>query len=92
MREQNDGASRLAKDLRENPALLQSVMGSPDAQELLRTLNRDRDGFRQAVRSAAGGDSADLANRIRAVAQSPDGAALLERIQRTLDRRRHGGV
>ena len=78
--------------LRSDPALLREVMGSRDAQDLLRELGRDREGFRRAVRSAAAGDSADLSRRIRELCQGPEGEALLERIGRSLDgRARHGG-
>ena len=74
--------NQLARELRENPALVESIMRSRDGQDLLRLLNRQGDGFQRAAESAARGDSAEMARRIRQIAQSPDGAAIVERIQR----------
>ena len=79
----------LARKLR-NPALLKNVMGSRDGQALLRLLNQDGAGFRQAVRAAAEGDSADMERRLRQLTQSPDSAALLDRVREAVER--YGGV
>ena len=78
-----DEQNALIEELRRNPAKLKSVMSSRDAQALLRALNRD--GFREAVRSAAAGDTGELARRLREVGGTPDGAALLDRLERSLN-------
>lgn len=75
--------NQAAKTLRENPALVESVMRSPDGQSLLRMLERQGNGFQDAVKSAARGDGGEMARRLRQIAQSPEGAALLERMERT---------
>ena len=74
--------NQLARELRENPALVQSVMRSRDGQALMRMLDQQGEGFQKAVQSAAHGDSAEMARRLRTMAQSPEGAALMERISR----------
>ncbi|MBQ9348195.1 MAG: hypothetical protein IJT94_12820 [Oscillibacter sp.] len=86
-----DGQTALIKELRDNPALVRQLMGSRDAQALLRAVQGG--GFREAVRSAAEGDSGELSRRLRAVASTPDGAALLGRLEQSLNRQLgHGGV
>lgn len=80
----------LARELEENPAFLREAVRSRDAQALLEALNRE-DGFREAVRAAADGDSGELAQRLRAFSRTPGGAALLSRLERTLERN-HGGL
>ncbi len=76
-----------ARALRRNPALLQSVMASRDGQALMGML--EGGGFSQAVQNAARGDTAEMAERIRRISQTPGGAALLERISQAV---RSGGV
>ena len=67
-----DEQNTLAEELRRNPALVRNLMGSRDAQTLLRSIQGD--GFREAVQAAARGDSGELSRRLRAVAATPDGA------------------
>ena len=75
----------LARKLRENPALLQSLMRSRDAQTLFRMLGGQDGGFRRAVQSAAQGDTEEIARRLRQVAQTPEGAAVMERLRRAAE-------
>ena len=78
----NGDVSRAVEELRKNPALLQQIMNSRDGQELLRMLSGN--GFERAAESAAKGDGNEMAQRIRQVMQTPEGAALLERIRKSL--------
>ena len=76
----------LAERLRRDPAALRSLMQSPDGQALLGMLTQGDQGagLRQAAQAAARGDSAQLAGMVRQLMESPQGAALAERIQRAV--------
>ena len=77
----DERTSRLLQELKRDPAKLQAVMRSRDGQALIDLLSRDGNGFLRAVRAAADGDSAALAERLRRVAETPSGAELLSRVQ-----------
>ncbi|MBR1689721.1 MAG: hypothetical protein IJ713_02980 [Oscillibacter sp.] len=82
----DEKTTQFAEYLRQNPAVLQGLMRSPDGQALMQRLNGADGGagFRQAMRSAAGGDPSDITARLRSLMESPDGAALLQRIQKAV--------
>ena len=81
----DDNTARLAQQLRQNPAMLQSLMRSADGQALMGMLTQqDRGaGLQQAVQSAVKGDTTKMVEMIRQIMQSPGGAELVERINRT---------
>ena len=76
----DENTARLANELRQNPAMLQSLMRSPDGQALLRMLTQQDQGasLKQAVQSAVQGDTAKMVEMVRGIMNSPDGAALVE--------------
>lgn len=78
----DENTSRLANELRQNPAMLQSLMRSSDGQALLRMLTQKDQGagLQKAVQSAVQGDTTQMVEMIRSIMNSPDGAALVERI------------
>lgn len=78
----DENTARLANELRQNPAMLQSLMRSSDGQALLRMLTQKDQGasLQQAVQSAVKGDTTKMVEMIRGLMNSPDGAALVERI------------
>ena len=84
----DENTARLANELRQNPAMLQSLMRSPDGQALLRMLTQQDQGasLKQAVQSAVQGDTAKLVEMVRGIMNSPDGAALMERINQATKR------
>ncbi|MBQ9493363.1 MAG: hypothetical protein IJR54_06470 [Oscillibacter sp.] len=89
--------SRFEQELRGNPALLRHIMNSQDGQTLMRLLTQSDRGerFRQAVQSAANGNASEMADCLRQVTESREGAALIARLQRLMeqkDRGRYGGV
>ena len=92
-----DNRNQFEQELRANPELLRHVMNSQDGQTLMRLLTQSDRGtrFRQAVRSAANGDTADMADCLRQVTQTREGAALVTRLQRLMEQGgngRYGGV
>ena len=84
----DENTARLANELRQNPAMLQSLMRSPDGQALLRMLTQQDQGasLKQAVQSAVQGDTAKMVEIVRGIMNSPDGAALVERINQATKR------
>ncbi|WP_295581024.1 hypothetical protein [uncultured Oscillibacter sp.] len=84
----DDKTTRLVEQLRSNPAMLQSLMRSRDGQALMQMLTRGDQGagLQRAVQSAARGNPADMVKLVSQVMQSPDGAELVERINRAVQK------
>ena len=82
----DEKTARLAEQLKNNPAMLRSLMQSRDGQALLRMLTQQDQGasLQQAAQSAVKGDTTQLARMVTQVMQSPDGAALVERINKAM--------
>ena len=78
--------ARLMEQLRGNPAMLQSLMRSRDGQALLQRLTQGDQGasLQRAAQSAARGNPAELMGLINQITQSPDGAELMERINKAV--------
>ena len=78
--------ARLAEQLKSNPALLRQLAQSKDGQTLMRMLTQQDQGaaLQKAAQSAARGDTADMVRMVTQLMQSPDGAALVERINKAL--------
>ena len=78
----DDNTARLAQQLRQNPAMLQSLMRSSDGQTLMRMLTQQDQGagLQLAVQAAMKGDTTKMTEMIHSIMRSPDGAALVERI------------
>ena len=76
--EQKDMMARLQRD----PDTAQRVMASPDGQALMQMLSGSDGGvgLQQAMAQASNGNTAQLAEMIRQVMQSPQGAALVRNI------------
>lgn len=84
----DENTARLAKQLQGNPAMLRALMQSQDGQALLQMLTQgDRGaGLQRAVQSAARGDTAEMVRLVNQVMQSPGGAALVERINKAVQK------
>ena len=82
----NDMTAKLANQLKSNPAALRSLMQSPDGQALLRMLTQGDQGagLHQAAQAAAKGNPAQITEMINRLMQSPEGAALVERINKAV--------
>ncbi|MEG1593680.1 MAG: hypothetical protein RR350_04655 [Oscillibacter sp.] len=84
----DDRTKQFVDQLRSNPAALQGLMQSRDGQELLRMLTAGDRGaaLQQAAQSAARGNPAEIANLVSRVMQSPEGAQLLTRINKAIQK------
>ena len=76
-----DTANMMAR-LKADPAAIRQLMGSPDGQALIQALTGADNGagLKRAMHSAVKGDTTTLSQMVEQVAQSPQGAALMERI------------
>ena len=80
--------AQMAEHLKQNPAMLKNLMQSRDGQALMRMLTQQDQGasLQKAAQSAAKGDPAELARMVTKMMQSPDGAALVERISKAIQK------
>lgn len=76
----------IVEKLRKNPAALQSLMHSQDGQSLMRALQGNDGGktLNHAAMQAAGGNTAEMMRLLQQVMGSPEGSALVHRIEETL--------
>ena len=76
--------ARLMAALKQDPAALQALMRSPDAQALMRMLTADDRGaaLQQAARNASRGATSEMVEMVKGLLRSPEGAALAERISK----------
>lgn len=81
--------AQLADQLKQNPAMLRSLMQSRDGQQLIRMLTQGDQGagLQRAVQAASAGDTAQMMQMVKQLTESPDGAALVERINRAVQKR-----
>ena len=84
----DDMTARLAQQLKNNPAMLRSLMQSRDGQMLMHMLTQgDRGaGLQRAVQSAAKGDPSEMVRMVNQVMQSPGGAELVQRINKAVQK------
>ena len=84
----DESAKRLMASLQNDPAKVQALFRSGDGQTLLRLLTeRDRGAaLQQAAQSAAQGRTEDLQRMLSQVMGSPEGAALIQRIQKAVQK------
>ena len=77
-----------AEQLRKNPAKLKSLMQSRDGQALMQMLTQGDQGagLQRAVQSAAKGDTTAMVQMVNQIMQSPEGAELVERINKAVQK------
>ena len=84
----DEKSAQMAEQLRKNPAMLKSLMQSRDGQTLMQMLTQGDGGtgLRKAVQSAARGDTGAMTQMVSQIMQSPEGAALVERINKAVQK------
>ena len=84
----DEKTARLAEQLKNNPAMLQSLMQSRDGQMLMQMLTQGDQGagLQRAAQAAAKGNPAEMASMIQRIMQSPEGAALVDRINKAVQK------
>ena len=85
----DEQTARMIQQLKSNPAMLQALMQSRDGQDLLRMLSVGDQGasLQRAAQSAAKGNPAEMVRMVNQLMQSPDGAALVDRISKAMNGR-----
>lgn len=78
-------AKQMADRLRQNPELVRSLMQSSDGQRLMSMLSGGGGDVQGAAQSAAQGDTRQMMQMIAKVMRSPEGAALAERIRKSVE-------
>lgn len=84
----DERSTRMAEQLRKNPAALKALMQSRDGKALMQMLTQDDQGagLQRAVQSAAKGDTSAMVQMVNQIMQSPEGAELVERINKAVQR------
>ncbi len=82
----DEQTKRMIQQLKANPAMLQSLMQSRDGQALMQMLSAGDQGasLQRAAQSAAKGNPAEMMRMMNQVMQSPAGAELVQRINRSM--------
>ena len=82
----DEQTKRMIQQLKANPAMLQSLMQSRDGQALMQMLFAGDQGasLQRAAQSAAKGNPAEIMRMMNQVMQSPAGAELVQRINRSM--------
>ena len=85
----DEQTARMIQQLKSNPAMLQALMQSRDGQALMQMLSGGDHGasLQRAAQSAAKGNPAEMVRMVNQLMQSPDGAALIDRINKTMNGR-----
>lgn len=75
---------QLIESLQRNPAAVQALFQTPDGQRLMQMLTAGDQGasLQRAAQNASRGSTAEMVQMVSRVMKSPEGAALVERIQR----------
>ena len=83
----DENTKRMMEQLKADPAALRQLMQSRDGQALMQALTRPDNGagLQRAMQAAMRGDTNIMAELGR-VAQSPEGAALMERVSQRLQK------
>ena len=84
----DEKTARMAEQLKRNPAMLKSLMQSRDGQALMQMLTQGDQGaaLQRAVQSAAKGRPEEMVKMVNQVMQSPEGADLVERINKAVQK------
>ncbi len=75
------------KQIQANKAALLRLVNSPDGKRLVQILNQQAGGgtLRQAAGAAAKGDTAGIARILEDLVRTPEGAQVVERINRSME-------
>ena len=84
----DESTARLAEQLKQNPEALRTLMQSRDGQTLMHLLTQGDQGagLQRAAQAAARGNPAEMMQMMNRILQNPDGAALLERIRKAVQK------
>ena len=75
------------KQLQANKGALLQLMNSPDGKRLVQLINQQAGSgnLKRAAGAAAKGDTTDISRTIQDLVRTPEGAQVVERINRTME-------
>ena len=81
-----DNTQNMIRQLQQNKDTLLQLMRSPDGQRLMQLLTQQAggNGLKRAAGSAATGNTEELTRMIQQLMRHPEGAELVERINRSI--------
>ena len=73
---------QVLQQVKNDPQMVQRIMSSPDGQKLMQMLTGSDGGnsLNQATSAANGGNTAQLVGMLKKIMQSPEGAAIINRL------------
>ena len=85
----DETTTKLAEQLKRNPALLHALMQSRDGQSLMQLLTQGDQGagLQRAVQAAVRGNTGEMVQMMNRIMQTPDGAALIQRINQAVQQK-----
>lgn len=80
----DENTKRMIESLQANPAAAQALFRSQDGQRLMQMLTQADQGaaLQRAAQNASKGDMSEMMQMVKKIMQSPEGAALAERISK----------
>lgn len=80
----DENAKSILKSMNQDPAAVQRLLTSQDGRRLIQLMTQANGGsaLQQAANSAMRGDASRLTQMINRLVQDPEGAALVERIDK----------
>ena len=84
----DEKTKQLIETLKNNPGTVQALLRTQDGQNLMRMLTQEDHGaaLQRAAQSAARGDTSEMARMVSQIMRSPEGAALVQRINKAVQK------
>ena len=84
----DEKTKQLIETLKNNPGTVQALFRTRDGQDLMRMLTQEDHGaaLQRAAQSAARGDTSEMARMVSQIMHSPEGAALVQRINKAVQK------
>lgn len=84
----DEKTKQLIETLKNNPGTVQALFRTRDGQDLMRMLTQEDHGaaLQRAAQSAVRGDTSEMARMVSQIMRSPEGAALVQRINKAVQK------
>ena len=84
----DEKTKQLIETLKNNPGTVQALFRTRDGQDLMRMLTQEDHGaaLQRAAQSAARGDTSEMARMVSQIMRSPEGAELVQRINKAVQK------
>lgn len=84
----DEKTKQLIESLKTNPAMVQALFRTQDGQNLMRMLTQGDQGaaLQRAAQNASRGDTSEMVKMVSQIMRSPEGAALVNRINQAVQK------